>query len=462
MGNKLTRLLIIATLLLMIVVLGLGACSWRMPWAAAPTDTPLPQAPAPTPTPVPPTATPKPEAKPPEPTPTPVVQYPPAQIILQTSLDTLAAIDAWHLEVEMPLIVKFRGLSIEVPASYAGDYRAHGRIEGELSLQLLGLLVEKDLIFESQSMEMSDRAGGGRLVSRKPTNIITMMETLGLHPADIQGLEVVGAETLDGVEVYHLTGRVPVEDIQLAQDGMEMEIQGELQFDIWTGVDDALPRQVMVGGEMDVTGLAGAAAEATLQVVGLATLSDFGVPAVAAQSDGMVMATDGTRCGAGGQFVEYSDEDRAISFCYPAASVVDDTVDMCSPFVVSPEGVALGNEIPDSMVMVYPDEQVEKFLGSASGATEITGRMLMCTLRFMVGAVIGDGQALVELSKATPTPTPTPAPGEKARPLVIQFTGIHQGDALAVAISYVLDEAKYESTVDVVTGSVNVDKPSDQ
>ena len=36
-------------------------------------------------------------------------------------------------------------------------------------------------------------------------------------------------------------------------------------------------------------------------------------------------------------------------------------VDICSPFVVSPEGVALGNEIPDSMVMVYPDEQVEKF-----------------------------------------------------------------------------------------------------
>jgi len=454
--GKLTRLLIIATLLLMIVVLGLGACSWRMPWAAAPTDTPLPQAPAP----VPPTATPKPESKPPESTPTPGVPPPPAQIILQTSLDALAAIDSWHLEVEMPLIAKFRGLSIEVPARYAGDYRAHGRMEGELSLQLLGLLVEKDLIFESQSMEMSDQARGGRLVSQKPSNIITMMETLGFKPADIKGLEVVGTETLDGVEVYHLTGRVPVEDIQLAQDGVEMEIQGELQFDVWTGVDDALPRQVMVGGEMDVTGLAGSAAEATLQVVGLATLSDFGVPAVAAQPETVLVETDGTRCGTGGQFVEYSDEDRAISFCYPAASVVDDVVDTCSPFVVSPEGVALGNEIPDSMVMVYPDEQVEKFLGSAAGATEITGRMLMCTLRFMVGAVIGDGQSLVELSKATPTPTPTPAPGEEEKLLVIQFTGIHQGDALAVAISYVLDEAKYGSTVGAVTGSVNVGKPA--
>ena len=453
--GKLTRLLIIATLLITLVI-GLGACTWRMPWAAAPTNTPLP--PAPTPTPVPPTATPKPEPNPPEPTPTPVVQHPPAQIILQTSLDALAGLDAWHLEVEMPLIVKFRGLSIEVPARYAGDYKAHGRMEGEFSLQLLGLMVEKELIFESQSMQMEDQAGGGRLVSRKPSNIITMMETLGFDPSDIKGLEVVGTEALDGVEVYHLTGRVPVEDIQLAQDGVEMEIQGELQFDLWTGVDDALPRQVMVGGEMDVKG---GEIEATLQVVGMATLSDFGMPAAAAEVDGVIMPTDGTRCGADGQFVEYVDEERAISFCYPAASVVDDTVDTCSPFVVSPEGVELGNEIPDSMVMVYPDEQVEKFLGSASGATEITGRMLMCTLRFMAAAVIGDGQSLVELSKTTPTPTPTPEPGKEPKPLVIQFTGIHQGDALAVSISYVLDEETYGPTVDVVTGSVNVTKPSD-
>jgi hypothetical protein len=157
--------------------------------------------------------------------------------------------------------------------------------------------------------------------------------------------------------------------------------------------------------------------------------------------------------------VEFSDAERVISFCYPAASVVDDTVDTCSPFVVSPEGVALGNEIPDSMVMVYPDEQVEKFLGSAAGATEITGRMLMCTLRFMIGAVIGDGQSLVELSKTKPTPTPTPAPGEVDKPLVIRFTGIHQGDALAVSISYVLDEEEYAPLVDLVTGSVNVSKP---
>ena len=224
MGKR-TRLLTITTLLLMTVVLGLGACSGRMPWAEAPTDTPQPQAPAPTP--VPPTATPKPE-NPPEATPTPVVQYPPAGSILQTSFDALAAIDAWHLEVDMGLFANFRGLSIEVPVRYAGDYLGHGRMEGELSMQLLGLMVEKDLILETQSLGVSDHAGGARSLSRRSTNILTMMQSLGFNPADIEGLEVVGTEAKDGVEVYHLTGSVPVEGMQVAQDGTDIAIEGDI------------------------------------------------------------------------------------------------------------------------------------------------------------------------------------------------------------------------------------------
>ena len=214
-------------------------------------------------------------------------------------------------------------------------------------------------------------------------------------------------------------------------------------FEIWTGVDDALPRQVMFGGEMVVIGLTGGAAETTWQVAGVATLSDFGRPIAAAAVETVQVETGEARCGTGSRFVEFADQDRAIGFCYPAGSVVDDTVDACGPFVVSPQGVALGNELPDSVVLVYPDEQVGKFLGSASGAVEMAGRMTMCTMRFLAGSVLGEGQSLVELSRSTPTPTPTLAPGEEAKPLVIRFTGIYQGDALAVAISYVMDEQVY-------------------
>ena len=181
MGTR-TRLLILTTVLLAMVVVGLGACSWRMPWQAAPTDTPQP--PADTATPAPPTATPKPEDPPedtPTPTPTRVVQYPPARSILQAAIDTLAALDAWHLEVEMPLTVGFRGVSINVPTRYSGDYTGHGRMEGELSLHLLGRMVEKELVFESESIGMSDGARG-RSFSRRPANILWMMETLGVHP----------------------------------------------------------------------------------------------------------------------------------------------------------------------------------------------------------------------------------------------------------------------------------------
>jgi hypothetical protein len=447
--GKLTRLLLIATLLLTIVSLGLGACSWRTSEVAAPTNTPVPQVANPTSAPA--TATPVPESAT-----APSVPPPPAQIILQNALTALAGLDSWHLEVDMPLIAKFRGLSIEVPVQYAGDYGAPGRMEGELSFQLLGLMVSKDVILQARTMVISDEAGGGRRVSQRPASILYMMEIVGFQPGEIQNVEVVGTETLVGVEVYHLTGTVPVEEIQFAREGMDLLFDGDLQFDLWIGVDDSLPRQGMVGGELEVTG----GAQATLQVAGLATLSDFGAPAIAAEAETVLVETDGTRCGVGGRYVEYIDEERAISFCYPVSSVVDDVVDSCSPFVVSPEGVALGNEVPGEMVLIYPDEMVQKFSSSASGAVEVAGRTTLCTLRFMVSAMIGDGRSLVELYQATPTPTPIPALGEEAQPVVIQFTGIQHGEAHAVSISYVLDEGKYGAVVGAVTGSIVVDKPA--
>jgi hypothetical protein len=305
-------------------------------------------------------------------------------------------------------------------------------------------------------MVIGDEAGGGRRISQRPASILYMLGIVGFQPGEMQNVEVVGTEMLDGVKVYHLTGEVPVEEIQFAQQGMDVLLEGELQFDLWTGVDDALPRQGIVGGELDVTG----GAQATLQVVGLATLSDFGAPAMTAEAESVLVDAEDTRCGVGGRYLEYSDEERAISFCYPAGSVVDDVVDSCGPFVVSPEGVALGNEVPGRMVLIYPDEMVQKFSRSASGAVEIVGRTTLCTLRFLVSAVIGDGRSLVELYQATPTPTPTPAPGEQVQPLVIQFTGIQHGEAHAVSISYVLDEGKYGAAVGAVTGSIVVDKPA--
>ena len=447
--SKQTRLLVLVTVLLTIAVPWLAGCSWRLPWQAAPTVTPGPLPPVVATTVVPPAATAQPEA-----TATPVVALPPAQILLERALEALAGLDSWHLEVDMPLAVKFRGLSIEAPIRYTGNFRAPNRLEGDLSLQLLGLVVQKEMVFETQTMMVGNAAGGGRWVSQRPASILYMMGVVGFHPGKMQDVEVVGTETLDGVEVYHLTGTVPVEEMAFAREGMEVALEGDLQYDVWIGVDDGLPRQGIVGGELEVTG----EAEVTLQVVGLATLSDFGLPAIAAEPETMLVEADGIRCGADDEMVEYADEERGISFCYPATSVMDELVDTCSTYVVSPEGVALGNEIPGNMVLIYPDEMVDTFGASASGAAEVTGRTALCTLRFLASAVMGEGRSLVELYRAAPTPTPTLAPGEEAKPLVIRYTGIQQGDVHTVSISYVVDEDEYGALVDAVTGSIVIEE----
>ena len=451
--SKQTRLLVLATVLLTIAAPWLGGCTWRMPWQAAPPEVAPTEAAVIVPTAVPAAATPEPES-----TATAVVPLPPAQIILQRAFEALAGLDSWHLEVDMPLTVKCRGLSIEAPIRYTGDFRGPNRMEGELSLQLLGLTVEKEMVFETQTMMVSQAAGGGRRVTQRPASILYMMGVVGFHPGEMENVEVMGTEMLDGVEVYHLTGRVPVEEMEFAREGRELALEGELQFDLWIGVDDGLPRQGMTGGELDVTG----DAEATLQVVGMATLSDFGLPAIAFEGETALVEADGVRCGAGGEMVEYADEERGMSFCYPAASEMDALVDTCSTYVVSPEGVELGNEIPGNMVLIYPDEMVDRFGESASGAVEVTGRTALCTLRFLASAVMGEGRSLVELYRGTPTPTPTLEPGEEEKPLVIRYTGIQQGDVHAVSISYVVDEEEFGEPVDAVTESVVVEEGTER
>jgi len=452
--GKQKRLLVSATLLLVTMVVALGACSWRWPWQAAPTATPVPQAA----TAVPPTLTPRPESAEPEPTNTPVVAAPPAQILLQRALETLAGLDSWHLEVDIPLIAKFRGLSIEMPLLYSGDFEAPNRLEGELSLQLLEMEVQREVIFETQTMMVSPGQGNARRVSQRPASILYMMGVVGFHPGDMQDVEVVGTETLDGVEVYHLMGTVPVEELPMAQMGIEVMVEGELQYDLWIGVGDGLPHQGLIGGELAMTG----DVEATLQVAGLVTLSEFGLPAMAAEGKSVMVEADGIRCGASSGFVEHEDEERGVRFCYPEASVVDPLVETCSVYAVSPEGVALGNEVPGNMVLIYPDEMVETFGESASGAVEVTSRTAMCTMRFLVSALIGDGRSVVEMYQATATPTPEPEPGEEREPVLIQYTGIQQGDTHAVSISYVLDEEEYGALVEAVTESIVMEEERGQ
>ena len=91
----------------------------------------------------------------------------------------------------------------------------------------------------------------------------------------VDGLELLGEETRDGVRVYQLSGSMPASEF--GEDGGE----GELQADLWIGVEDLLMRELAIAGEMeapeDTQDLADSGtAEMSLSM----KLSDFGIPVV--------------------------------------------------------------------------------------------------------------------------------------------------------------------------------------
>jgi hypothetical protein len=95
-----------------------------------------------------------------------------------------------------------------------------------------------------------------------------------LRSADLDGLVLEGTETLDGVPAYHLVGTVPSEALGLAPPGIDADLGGELQVEYWIGVEDGLPQQVTLEGEVTAVG----EVLGTLVLEVLATFSDHGKP----------------------------------------------------------------------------------------------------------------------------------------------------------------------------------------
>jgi hypothetical protein len=76
------------------------------------------------------------------------------------------------------------------------------------------------------------------------------------------------------VPAYHLVGTVPSEALGLTPPGIDVDLGGELQIEYWISVEDDLPMQVVLGGNVTAVG----DEQGTLVLEVLATFSDHGKP----------------------------------------------------------------------------------------------------------------------------------------------------------------------------------------
>ena len=206
--------------------------------------------PTPTPTPTPePTATPSPSPTPvPTATPTPTPALPPARDILDRSSSALEAADSFHFDMEMLLQAGTEGISLELPFNIAGDFQAPDRVRGTLSLSFAFFNIESQFITIGDTEYATNPETGEWEISTEsisPTG--DPGEFLeGDFLDEIKDLAVLGVETLDGLEVYHLSGTVSAETLG---DG---ETEGELDVEVWVGTEDDLLAQISVEGDVEL------------------------------------------------------------------------------------------------------------------------------------------------------------------------------------------------------------------
>jgi hypothetical protein len=232
------------------------------------------QTPPPTHTPVPATDTPLPPTPTPRPTPTPTETLPSAESILEASSNALEEAGSWHMEADIRMEIAIQGLSVDVPIAMTMDFQAPDRSHATVSAELLGMALDMETIIIGDTIYATDPATGEWMVVKESAMPFSPQGLTGLGSADLEGLVLEGLETLDGVRAYHLVGTVSSEALGLAPPGIDADLGGELQIEYWIGVEDGLPRQVALEGNVTAVG----DELGTLALEVLATFSDHGKP----------------------------------------------------------------------------------------------------------------------------------------------------------------------------------------
>ncbi|MEJ2737166.1 MAG: LppX_LprAFG lipoprotein [Anaerolineae bacterium] len=439
----------VATVIALLLAVLLAACA-ETP-APSPTPEPADMAARATDTPRPPTATP---LVPPTPLPTatPIAVPPPssADAILQRMLDTMKGIDTWRVEAEGEMTAQLRDLNLEVPVSYAGQFQAPDRLEGTVAMKFIGVTLKKDMVLLGSTMEVVTQESGEGEATVAPAGMFSLLDFVGFEPAAIRDLALTGEETLDGKPAYHLRGNLLAEPMEVAQEGTELQLEGEVQFEVWIGVDDNLPHLGTVQGSLTASG----SVPGTLTVASTATFSEFGQPVTSEAAERPMTMAGGERCGAAGQgFVSHNDEAQAVRFCYPSDWVVDELVDPCACLVVSPDGVVPGTHIPDRMVLVYPPESIAKIDHSAAGLAEVGGRTTICFFQLVRNALFqGDAASLAGLEQGVINML---ASGIwRKEPIVAFVNGIEYDGTKALASGYLTNEEAHRTTVESIIASI--------
>jgi hypothetical protein len=172
--------------------------------------------------------------------------------------------------MDLQMTMTEEGITVEIPMTFVGDYQPPDRMRGTVSMSVIGITIESEVITIGETSYVKNPTTGEWEVSTEEAAPYSPGDFTGLEPADIEGLVLVGKETLDGTPVYHLRGALSAQDVGDAFAGTE----GTMQADYWIGVKDGRLRRSAVRVELSSSD----AQAVTIGIEATMTYSNYGEP----------------------------------------------------------------------------------------------------------------------------------------------------------------------------------------
>ena len=201
--------------------------------------------------------------------------------MLAESIAATEKASSFHFEMDTRMTVLAEGFRLEIPLKFIGDTRVPDRIQGTVSISIFGETNEFGIISIGDMTYTRDLGFGDWELTDEPDfPFAAPGDFTETDPSDIEDLVLVGVESLDGTEMYHLRGTLPSEALRDFREAF-WALEVDFQVEYWIGVDDSFLRQISAKAEFrpeedEELFFGFSAADATTTVVVTMKLSDFG------------------------------------------------------------------------------------------------------------------------------------------------------------------------------------------
>jgi len=186
-----------------------------------------------------------------EPTPTP----PPPEEILKAATAAMEEVDSFHIDMTLAMTMTAQGMTLNIPMTLAGDVQNPDRFKGTLSMDMMGQSLVADMVVISPTTYISESTTGEwQTTTAEEAGIPFDPSNLtGVESEDVEGLALVGEETVDGRTVYHLTGTVKAAPLGL-QESLGAGGDVSLKADYWIDRENNQILKSTVSGVIEITG----------------------------------------------------------------------------------------------------------------------------------------------------------------------------------------------------------------